>query len=147
MFCALQQHTPLWSPELYVLGVLPMWAAWVLLLRQANYCRQSGRCSWPLVQLVLSLCFLWKLLAACGLSCHEIAGCWDSRGPKSSLGPLVNKPRSQDLWFPNPGGSQRWYWLGGRQSHFLTQLAGGLRVSQSLCWTDDMWSWILALIN
>ena len=27
-----QQCTPLWSPELYSLGVLPMWAAWVLRL-------------------------------------------------------------------------------------------------------------------
>ena len=29
------QLTPLWSPELYALGVPLIWAAWVLLLWQA----------------------------------------------------------------------------------------------------------------
>ena len=55
-----QQCTPLWSPELYDLGVPPMWVAWVLLLWQADYwgslvgmagpslvgCQVTGRHSW-----------------------------------------------------------------------------------------------------
>ena len=39
-----QKHTPLWSPELYALGIPLMWALWVLLLWWADYSGQSGRC-------------------------------------------------------------------------------------------------------
>ena len=33
-----EQHTRLWLPELYALGVPPMWAVLVLLLWWADYC-------------------------------------------------------------------------------------------------------------
>lgn len=38
---------PLSSPELYVLGVPPLLAVWLLLLWQADDCGLSGRCGWP----------------------------------------------------------------------------------------------------
>lgn len=39
--CVSQQCTPLWSPELYAVGVPSVWAECVLLLWQAAYCGQS----------------------------------------------------------------------------------------------------------
>lgn len=38
--------TPLWSLELYALGVPLLGAAGILLLWQADYCRWSGRLGW-----------------------------------------------------------------------------------------------------
>ena len=46
-----QQCSPLWSLELYALGVPCIWTVWVLLLWEADYCEQSGRHGWLLVWL------------------------------------------------------------------------------------------------
>ena len=61
MSCVSQQHTPFWSPDL---GVPPIWAAWVLLLWQADYCGQSGRYGWPSSWLVARPFLMWRLPAA-----------------------------------------------------------------------------------
>lgn len=41
----------------------PCWAVWILLLWQADYCGQSGRLGWPLVQIVARPRLLKGLLA------------------------------------------------------------------------------------
>ena len=61
-----QQHTPLWSPDLYALGVLSMGAAWALLLCQADYCGLIGKHGWSLIRLVARSCLVQKLPATCG---------------------------------------------------------------------------------
>ena len=58
--------TLLWSPELYALGEFPIWALWVLLLWQADYCGQSWRCVWLLFLLVARPCLVWRLPAIGG---------------------------------------------------------------------------------
>ena len=67
-----QKHTPLWSPELYVLGVPPIWAAWVLLLWLADYRGQYGRWGWPPVWLAARLCLIWRMPAPGGQG--QVAG-------------------------------------------------------------------------
>ena len=42
MSSVFQQCSPLWSLELYALGVPCIWTVWVLLLWEADYCEQSG---------------------------------------------------------------------------------------------------------
>ena len=54
-------------PELYFLGLCLMWAAWILLLCQVDYCGWSGRCDLTLVQLVARPCFVGQL-ASCWLA-------------------------------------------------------------------------------
>ena len=61
-----QQRTPLWSGELYALGVPPMWAVCALLL-QADYCGCSGRWSWLLTWLAIRPCLVKLLQACCGM--------------------------------------------------------------------------------
>ena len=59
---ASQQCSPLWSLQLYSLGVPHIWAAWVLLLWWPDYCGQSGRCGWLLVQLSARPCLMQRLM-------------------------------------------------------------------------------------
>ena len=43
MSCVSQKCTSLWLQELYALGLSPVWAVWVIMLWQADYCGLSGR--------------------------------------------------------------------------------------------------------
>lgn len=55
-----QQHTPLWSLELYAV-MLAMWAFW-----QADYCGLPGMYGWPPVWLITRPYLLQRLLATGG---------------------------------------------------------------------------------
>ena len=58
-----QQHTPLWSPELYALGVPHNLDAWAFLEWWANYCRHPGRQGWTLSHLAAKPCLVHWLLS------------------------------------------------------------------------------------
>ena len=98
MSCGAQQCTPLWSVELYALGVPSMWAVGVLLLRWIDYYGFSGGWDWPPIWLVFRLCLVWRLLATCGWG-WDVADCtarevlilvlthwWVRLGPRASWG-------------------------------------------------------------
>ena len=91
-----QQRTPLWSLELYALGVPPVWAAWVLVLRRADYV-WSGRCGWH----------PGPVRHCQALPCRKAAGCWwvepgagcrAPGDPGASAGSLMDKAGSQREW-------------------------------------------------
>ena len=91
-----EQCTPLWSPELYALGVPPVWAVWALLLWGADYYEWSGRYGRPC------------LADYQALPCTEAAGHWRfglglkrdgcraPGNPRASAGPWVG--RAQSVW-------------------------------------------------
>ena len=54
----------LWPPELDVPGVFPLWAAWILLLQQADFCGHPGHWGGPLSWLAVRPC----LVQCCGCS-------------------------------------------------------------------------------
>ena len=43
-----------------------MWAVWVFLLWQADYCGWPGRCGWPPVLGIARPCIVWNVPAAGG---------------------------------------------------------------------------------
>ena len=59
---ASQQCTPIWYPELYALGVSPMWAVCVLLL-WADYYQPSSTGGWLPVHIVARIYLVQSLLA------------------------------------------------------------------------------------
>ena len=88
-----QQCTPLWSPQLYALGVPPVWAARSLLLWWADYCVHTGRYGWLPAQLVARPYLVWRLLASGGHGWMQSPGLW------ASTGPLVGGARSWGHWW------------------------------------------------
>lgn len=64
MSYASQQHTLLWSLELYALGFLPVWAVWVLLLWWLSTVVSLLCITGPLSGWLPVLVFLWRLLSA-----------------------------------------------------------------------------------
>ena len=77
--------------QIYALGLHPMWAAWVLLLLQADYCGQCGRCGCPRSDWLAgpALCGGWWA----GLV-QEADGCEALWGPGVNAGPLVRRAGS-----------------------------------------------------
>ena len=59
---ASQQCTPIWYPELYALGVSPMWAVCVLSL-WADYYQPSSTGGWLPVHIVARIYLVQSLLA------------------------------------------------------------------------------------
>ena len=80
-----QQCTPLWSPELCVLWVPSIGAAWVLLLWLADNCGCTGLRRWPSVPLAARPCLVWRLPTAGGWG-------WVVGGAGSWLGWLHGHP-------------------------------------------------------
>lgn len=77
-----QEHTLLWSAELYALRVPPMWDMWVFLLWQADYC------GWPRSTCLpgLALCGGCQLLMS---RARFRVGGGGAGGPGSSISMLV----------------------------------------------------------
>ena len=80
----LKKHTPLWSPELYALGVPPMCTVRALLCSWDNCCGRAGRPGCPLSVRFFVVQWLWAHWragqASCALCCgarqHAAAGGW-----------------------------------------------------------------------
>lgn len=64
-----QQHTPLWSSELYALEVPPCGLRGAFCCGEAENLGGTGTQDWPLVQLAARPCLLQKLPAAGGWGC------------------------------------------------------------------------------
>ena len=76
-----------------------MWAVWVLLLWQADYYGQCGRCGWPPVQLVARPCLVRRLLVGGGQGwVTRVADCRAPEDPGATAGPLVSGAGSQGSW-------------------------------------------------
>ena len=60
ILCFLAAHAYLVTRAIRSRGT-PMWAVWVLLLWQTDYCGRSGSCGWPLVWLIARPCLVQRL--------------------------------------------------------------------------------------
>ena len=127
MTYAFPKCTPLWSPELYTLGMLPMWAKCVLLLWWAEYLSDlvsdlvSMACPWVQLLPDPSLCrgyqplvggseswggrvqypgggeILGLVLTQWAELCLGVSGC-RARVPKSSISLIVGITSSWHAW-------------------------------------------------
>ena len=101
-----QQHTPLWSPELYVMGCLLRGLCQPFCCGGAEYCGHTGRWGWPLAQLAVRPCLMWWLPAHLWL--------WELQGPRASAGQWWAVPCPSTAGC-RPGGAWGWCQPAGGQ--------------------------------
>ena len=87
MSCASQQHTLLWSLELYALGFLPVWAVWVLLLWWLStvgslVCITSPLSGWLPVLVFCEAAVCWQPDSSLGVLGLVLAHWWAELGSK-----------------------------------------------------------------
>ena len=96
-----RQHSPLWSPELYALGVPPIWVVWVLLYDSLTTVGSLVGVAGPPVWLAARHCLVQRL-PACPTLVDRVGSrgylLWDPACPEAGVSLLVSAARSQRDW-------------------------------------------------